>query len=158
MKEIEFDESQLSNIKDIGAKLFQDEKDPTSIFYKRVLVRPHISWLKISLYVLLPLVVAFTFKMLTIKYNLMDSNATNIIIVLGLIAYIIINAKKGIICLVHIYQRYSPDSIRNKCRFEPSCSQYMIKSVEKYGVIKGVLKGINRLRRCNISNGGFDEP
>jgi putative component of membrane protein insertase Oxa1/YidC/SpoIIIJ protein YidD len=34
----------------------------------------------------------------------------------------------------------------------------MLLSIEKYGVWKGLPKGVNRLRRCNINNGGFDEP
>ena len=51
---------------------------------------------------------------------------------------------------------------RMKCRFEPSCSQYMILAIEKYGVIKGVLNGIKRLSKCNNRGdgmrGGFDYP
>ncbi|MBE6586778.1 MAG: membrane protein insertion efficiency factor YidD [Ruminococcaceae bacterium] len=66
--------------------------------------------------------------------------------------------KRVVICSVHIYQRYAPDSIRNKCRFEPSCSEYMILAIEKYGLFKGVIKGIDRLKRCNTNDGGFDYP
>ena len=45
-----------------------------------------------------------------------------------------------------------------KCRFEPSCSQYMILSLQKYGLWKGLAKGIDRLKRCRAKDGGFDEP
>jgi putative component of membrane protein insertase Oxa1/YidC/SpoIIIJ protein YidD len=34
----------------------------------------------------------------------------------------------------------------------------MILSLEKYGLRRGLSKGIGRLKRCNIDNGGFDEP
>ncbi len=43
------------------------------------------------------------------------------------------------------------------CRFKPTCSEYAIKSVEKYGLIKGGLKSIWRILRCNPWNkGGWD--
>lgn len=67
-------------------------------------------------------------------------------------------SKRTIIWLVHFYQKYAPDEIRLKCVFEPSCSEYMVAAVEKYGTVKGVAKGINRLLRCHPPNGGIDEP
>jgi uncharacterized protein len=45
------------------------------------------------------------------------------------------------------------------CRFEPSCSEYMILAVRKYGPIYGVAKGVHRVCRCHPWNaGGFDPP
>ncbi|MBU0649935.1 membrane protein insertion efficiency factor YidD, partial [Patescibacteria group bacterium] len=40
------------------------------------------------------------------------------------------------------------------CRFRPTCSQYAIVAIGKYGVIKGVFKAIWRLLRCNPYNIG----
>lgn len=57
-------------------------------------------------------------------------------------------AKRTVIWLVHLYQNKAPDRVRLKCVMEPSCSVYMILAVEKYGVIRGVYKGIRRLFRC----------
>ena len=70
--------------------------------------------------------------------------------------YGLICMKPAVICLICIYQRYAPDSVRRKRRFEPSCSVYMIQAVEKYGVYHGIRKGINRLRRCKPGFGGFE--
>jgi len=43
------------------------------------------------------------------------------------------------------------------CRFQPTCSQYSIEAVQKYGALKGLYKGIVRIFRCNPwSKGGFD--
>lgn len=67
-------------------------------------------------------------------------------------------AKRAIIWLVHLYQNKASDRTRLKCVFEPSCSEYMILSVEKYGVLRGVYRGIRRLLRCHPPNGGRDEP
>lgn len=72
--------------------------------------------------------------------------------------YMRIIAKRAIIWLVHFYQNKAPDEVRLQCVFEPSCSEYMILAVEKYGVIRGVFKGINRLRRCHGPNCGIDYP
>ncbi|PJB15854.1 membrane protein insertion efficiency factor YidD, partial [Candidatus Falkowbacteria bacterium CG_4_9_14_3_um_filter_38_19] len=43
------------------------------------------------------------------------------------------------------------------CRFQPSCSDYAIAAIEKYGVIKGGGKALWRVLRCNPFNrGGWD--
>ncbi len=66
--------------------------------------------------------------------------------------------KKLIIGTIRTYQKIAPERIRNSCRFEPSCSEYMILSVNKFGIIKGVLKGFKRLQRCKPPYGGIDYP
>ena len=81
------------------------------------------------------------------------------LIVLSLysIIYLSIIAKKTIIWLVHLYQNLAPDEVRLRCVFEPSCSEYMVLAIQKYGVVKGVIKGIDRMRRCG-SEQGIDYP
>lgn len=59
---------------------------------------------------------------------------------------------------INAYQKYAPAKIREACRFTPSCSEYMKLAILKYGVLKGVPKGINRLYRCRYPNGGIDYP
>jgi hypothetical protein len=45
------------------------------------------------------------------------------------------------------------------CRFEPSCSRYMIGALRKYGLIRGLAKGTARLLRCHPWHpGGYDPP
>lgn len=44
------------------------------------------------------------------------------------------------------------------CRFYPSCSQYGVEAVEKYGIIKGGFKTIWRIIRCNPWNKGGNDP
>jgi len=56
------------------------------------------------------------------------------------------------------YQKYAPTRIRSACRFEPSCSNYMLLAIEKYGLTRGGYQGVKRLLRCKIPNGGFDYP
>ena len=158
MKEIIFTEDQLPDLETLGASLFGDENDPRSYLYVRKLHRPKLNWFRILCSILLPVIfsVALGWALLI---PLQFSLAAAILIPAGLfLLYVILRAKAAAICLVKIYQRYAPAGIRNKCRFEPSCSEYMILSIEKYGLIKGLSKGTNRLRRCNVDHGGYDMP
>lgn len=157
MKSVEFSEEQLYNLNEISRKLFVDEQDPRSTAYIRKLKRPHINWIKICICVFLPIVllVAFAAILNCIKVPIPICIITATVF---LLVYIAVTLKSSIICMIKIYQRYAPDSLRNKCRFEPSCSDYMILSIKKYGLLKGFKKGICRLKRCNINGGGFDFP
>jgi putative component of membrane protein insertase Oxa1/YidC/SpoIIIJ protein YidD len=69
------------------------------------------------------------------------------------IVYFAIIAKRAIIWSVHLYQNKASDETRLKCVFEPSCSEYMIMAVQKYGVIRGVFKGVRRLFTCGHESG-----
>jgi uncharacterized protein len=60
--------------------------------------------------------------------------------------------KKVIVTIVEGYRRFLSPMLGNNCRFYPSCSQYMIDSVNKKGVFAGVLKGLWRILRCNPWN------
>ena len=44
------------------------------------------------------------------------------------------------------------------CRFYPSCSQYGLEAIEKYGIIKGGIKAAWRVIRCNPWNKGGNDP
>jgi len=63
--------------------------------------------------------------------------------------------KKIILKLLVLYKKYI--STGSHCRFVPSCSEYTYEAVKKYGVIKGLWKGVKRVARCNVfSKGGID--
>lgn len=157
MKSVEFDELQLDDLSSVAQALFSGEADPRSRGYKRIHIRPKINWLRVAACCLLPIVLAAGLSVLLRGAGL--AAGWCICIGAGLcLLWAALNTKRALICLVQIYQRFAPESIRNKCRFEPSCSQYMILALKKYGLVKGLSKGIDRLRRCNIDNGGFDEP
>jgi putative component of membrane protein insertase Oxa1/YidC/SpoIIIJ protein YidD len=70
----------------------------------------------------------------------------------------VIHLKKAIIYCVKLYQHYAPSRIRLACVFEPSCSVYMLMAIDKYGGVKGTIKGFRRLLRCHFPNGGEDNP
>lgn len=82
----------------------------------------------------------------------------SIIFLCILLIIIFFTTKKTIIDMVLLYQRFAPEGLRRACRFTPSCSEYMILAIEKYGTVKGVLKGIRRILKCHPPNGGEDYP
>ncbi len=66
---------------------------------------------------------------------------------------------KFFIFLIRIYQKTLSPFLGQSCRYEPSCSNYAILALQKYGLIKGSLKAIWRILRCNPwSKGGVDYP
>ncbi len=45
------------------------------------------------------------------------------------------------------------------CRFQPTCSNYMIEAVRKYGFVRGTWKGMRRIARCHpFGSSGYDPP
>jgi hypothetical protein len=64
--------------------------------------------------------------------------------------------KKIAIILIRLYQSI-PFSSHGQCKFIPSCSNYAIEAIERFGFIKGSLLAIKRIGRCNPRNiGGLD--
>ena len=74
------------------------------------------------------------------------------------LGYFYLISKRACIRLVHVYQRFASDERRLACLFEPSCSEYMIMAIQKYGTIRGIIKGWDRLMRCHPPNHGQDYP
>lgn len=66
--------------------------------------------------------------------------------------------RLGLLALIRFYQVTIANTLPpNTCRFYPSCSHYGYQAVYKYGVIKGGIKAIWRVLRCNPFNpGGYD--
>ncbi|SNX53780.1 membrane protein insertion efficiency factor YidD [Thermoanaerobacterium sp. RBIITD] len=61
------------------------------------------------------------------------------------------------IYLIKFYQKFLSPLKPKSCRFYPTCSQYAIDAIKKYGIFKGGLMAIWRIIRCNPFNpGGYD--
>ena len=64
-----------------------------------------------------------------------------------------------LIGFVRLYQICLSPVFGRQCRFHPTCSNYFIGAVEKYGPLKGSLRGLWRICRCNpFCKGGYDPP
>jgi putative membrane protein insertion efficiency factor len=64
-----------------------------------------------------------------------------------------------LIAAARVYQWTLSPLIGRQCRFEPTCSNYFIESVEKHGAIRGLWRGMKRIARCHpFHPGGYDPP
>ena len=62
-----------------------------------------------------------------------------------------------VISCIKFYRKFISPLKRPSCRFYPTCSQYTLEAVEKYGALKGGFMGIKRILKCHPYNkGGYD--
>ena len=66
--------------------------------------------------------------------------------------------EKLLILMIRGYQIFlSPLKVRTHCIYTPTCSQYAIEALEKYGVVKGLWLSVRRILRCHPwAEGGYD--
>ena len=58
---------------------------------------------------------------------------------------------------IRLYQRAISPALPSRCKYHPSCSQYAVEAVRRYGVMRGIVLAGWRLLRCNPwSHGGVD--
>lgn len=155
------------------------EEQKAVVWYvlERPLVRPNTSYKKailcITLFVLVNLGATILlynlFRWLGISSFLPQvinsfytEHHTAFIILLTLLQFLIggvIALKPALIGAVRLYQRYAPERVRRKCLFKPTCSEYAILAIEKYGVIRGLYKSYVRLfKKCRGRTYRVDEP
>ncbi len=65
--------------------------------------------------------------------------------------------KKAFMAAIRFYQREISPLCPPRCRYIPTCSEYALEAVEKYGAIKGTFLATKRILRCNpFHKGGYD--
>ncbi len=65
--------------------------------------------------------------------------------------------RKVVIVLLESYKRFISPLLPSACRYHPTCSEYMLEAVNKYGAARGIWMGTRRLLRCHpFHEGGFD--
>ena len=143
----------------------------------RTLVRPNASVKKALIYVFIFILVTclitwflhfvlFSSGIFThLPYGMQNFyRAYPILLILILCAAVIVIElvfcmKYAVIGAVRLYQRYAPEDIRRRCLFMPTCSEYTIMAVQKYGVIIGLGKSYIRLfYRCSGNIYMIDYP
>jgi uncharacterized protein len=62
-----------------------------------------------------------------------------------------------VLSFLQLYKTLVSPFLPPACRFEPTCSAYMMQAVEKYGALKGTWMGVKRILRCQpFCKGGYD--
>ncbi|MBZ0155465.1 MAG: membrane protein insertion efficiency factor YidD [Alphaproteobacteria bacterium] len=65
--------------------------------------------------------------------------------------------KSALITLVKLYRYLLSPLLPSSCRFTPSCSEYSIEALEKYGAVKGCWLTLKRIVKCHpFHPGGYD--
>lgn len=65
--------------------------------------------------------------------------------------------KKLVLFLIRFYRKYISPYKFYHCIYFPTCSEYAMEAIEKYGVLKGGLLSVWRILRCNpFAKGGYD--
>lgn len=144
---------------------------------ERPLVRPNTSYRKAAFYVSLFLAVNSGITILLyyllrwlgvssflpqVIWAFYTEHHIAFVILLTLLQFLvggIIVLKPMMIGAIRLYQRYAPESVRRRCLFKPTCSEYAVLAIKKYGVIKGGYKAYVRLfKKCCGRTYRIDEP
>jgi len=65
--------------------------------------------------------------------------------------------KGFVLAALRGYKRHVSPLLPPACRYTPTCSEYAVEAVERYGVLKGTVLALKRLLSCNpFSRGGYD--
>ena len=67
--------------------------------------------------------------------------------------------KRVFVWIIRLYQRYISPGLPRRCRFSPTCSQYALEAITKYGAWRGGWLALKRLLRCNpFYQGDYFDP
>lgn len=131
------------------------------------LYRPKISFVKAALVVLGTLLVTFGVSFLLAQLfrktglfgfeNKSQQQALLIVYVITLLLTLVLTLRYIMIWFIRVYQRYAKSETRLRCCYTPSCSEYAILALKKYGALIGGIKAVRRLLRCGPP-GGVDYP
>ena len=65
--------------------------------------------------------------------------------------------RSAMVAPLRFYKRFVSPFLPSACRYYPSCSEYAMESIERYGPLRGAWLTLCRLARCNpLSKGGYD--
>ncbi len=65
--------------------------------------------------------------------------------------------QKSAIFFIRIYKKLISPFLPCACRFQPTCSEYMMQAIRLHGFCKGIILGIKRILRCNPwGSSGYD--
>lgn len=65
-------------------------------------------------------------------------------------AIALLTARSNLLLAIRLYQRYAPENVRGRCAMTPTCSEYAVLAIRRYGILRGSWMTYRRLRyRCD---------
>ena len=65
--------------------------------------------------------------------------------------------KRACICVIRFYQKNLSPLKASCCRFVPTCSEYAVQAIDRFGTVRGIALAAKRLAKCNpMCKGGYD--
>ncbi len=125
------------------------------------LYRPKISYLRASMFIIAHVAVseiAISIWLLvnnTLTYTAFFEYQKYLLLLVFVL--FMLTLKYTLIWFIRLYQKYAKSETRLRCNMTPSCSEYSILALKKYGVIRGIPKMIGRFKRCGFP-GEIDYP
>jgi uncharacterized protein len=59
---------------------------------------------------------------------------------------------------IKAYQYTLSPLLGKNCRYNPSCSNYMIQAIDEWGILKGLILGLKRISKCHPWGGSGEDP
>lgn len=66
--------------------------------------------------------------------------------------------SRPLLALIRLYQRTISRASGAQCRYQPTCSQYALEAVERFGALRGGWMGMRRIGRCHPGRAGGYDP
>lgn len=66
--------------------------------------------------------------------------------------------KRFLVVLIGLYQKFISPLKGQTCRFYPTCSEYSVQALQKYGLVKGSWKSVIRILKCHPFHPGGNDP
>lgn len=135
--------------------LSKEQKEAREYCLFRPLERPKLKWSKV-----LGILIGVEILVSSLSYALSLWRGTFLIYYIpGNLLCFISTGKQILIGIVKLYQRYAPEETRRKCLYKPTCSEYAILALKKYGLVKGLYKIYIRLfKTCRGIEYSIDYP
>lgn len=128
------------------------EQDLAYEYSKRKLNRPSLTYWQFAIKwtSAFVVVVAITIFLLWLIHHFALSFGVSICLFCGIFFSAFFSSRWLVIDVVKLYQHYAPEEVRRRCHMIPSCSDYAIISLKKYGlVIGGILSFLRLYKRCD---------
>lgn len=128
---------------------------------ERELYRPPITYFKVFIIILSTilgeiLITWLGFHQIVKKYYITKKT---IYLIISILVFFIIDGRFFAILCIKLYQHYAPESMRRRCLLKPTCSEFAIIVIKKYGLLIGGIKTWIRLNyKCRGNVYYIDEP